>query len=101
MKKVIVMLCLFALWACKDTEQKPVEKPAEAVERANLEEAEAPVTKTIVDKEEKKVIDLLLPMYYDKDFHEEEVKQMNDSWLALLVEGDSLRFNASSTKCLK
>lgn len=80
------MLSLFALWACKDTEQKTVEKQVEAVEHVNLEEAEAPVTKNMVDKEEKKVIDLLLPMYYDKYFHEKEVKQMNDSWLALLVD---------------
>lgn len=91
MKKSIVMLSLFALWACKDTEQKTVEKPTEAVEQVKVEEAEAPVTKTIVEKEEKKVIDLLLPMYYDKDFHEEEVKQMNDSWLALLVEGEQFK----------
>lgn len=85
MKKGIVFLSLFTLWACKDTAQIPVEKPNEKVERVDTEETEVPVTKTVVAKEEKKVIDLLLPMYYDKDFHEEEVKQMNDSWLALLV----------------
>lgn len=91
MKKGIVFLSLFALWACKDAVQTAVEKPNDKIESVTIEEVKAPAIKTIFEKEEKKLLDLLLPMYYDKDFHEEEVKQMNDSWLALLVEGGKFK----------
>ncbi|MBB1138814.1 hypothetical protein [Myroides sp. WP-1] len=85
MKKGIVLVAMVALWGCKDTPKaEPIAQP-EKIEHVALEEEVTPSTtkKEILPREEKIGMDVLLPMFYDKDFYGEEVAKINSKWLAL------------------
>jgi len=84
MKKGILILALLALWACKEKTTESLVQPEE-VERVALDETALPSTtsRVILPKEEKIGMEVLLPMFYDKDFYGEEVSKINANWLAL------------------
>jgi|GEM_PF-4862845 len=86
MKKGLILAVLLAFISCKDTTTPtPSETPTIPVERENLEDAELPITteNKVVVKEEYLQVDILLPMYYDKEFYGEEVSKIDHSWVAL------------------
>lgn len=86
MKKGLILAVMLAFISCKDTTTPtPSETPAIPVERENLEDAGLPITteKKVVEKEESLRVDILLPMFYDKEFYGEEVSKIDRSWVAL------------------
>ncbi|WP_158962219.1 hypothetical protein [Myroides fluvii] len=85
MKKGILFVALLALWACKETPTaEPLAQPEE-VERVALDEVALPntISNVVLPREEKIDLEVLLPMFYDKDFYGDEVSRINANWLAL------------------
>lgn len=85
MKKGIVLALMVALWGCKDAAKPESLVQPGQIEDVVLEDTAAPSTtsKSILPKEEKISMDVLLPMFYDRDFYGEEVNKINANWLAL------------------
>ncbi len=83
MKKNLFMFTLLALVGCKETKEEeviPEVKPS--IEEVITETEEEKSALTIYGKEENIILDILIPRYYDKDFHQEEFNKVNDKWLA-------------------
>lgn len=84
MKKGCILAVMLAFISCKDTTTPtPPETPNTAVERVSIEDAGSPVSteKKVIDKEAYLQVDVLLPMFYDKEFYGEEVSKIDRSWM--------------------
>lgn len=86
MKKGLMLALMLTIISCKDTTTTTQpETPTAPVERVSLEDTALPITteNKIVEKEEYLQVDVLLPMFYDKEFYGDEVNKIDRSWRAL------------------
>lgn len=82
MKRTLLLFTLLVFIGCKDDKKEvEVTQPTTTTEVAEEVEDEKP-TLTIYGKEENLVLDILLPRYYDKDFHQADLDKVNNKWLA-------------------
>lgn len=81
MKKSLLLLTLLVVFACKEKKEEVIDlTPREVVNTED--EVKEEVELTQYPKEENKVLDVIIPMYYDKEVHASEIAKMNDKWLS-------------------
>ncbi|MCC9041885.1 hypothetical protein LNQ81_04110 [Myroides sp. M-43] len=83
MRKGLLLIATLALIGCKNTkeEEKSTIESITNVQEV-VEETQEKVAVTQFDKEENIFLDILVPNYYFKEFHQSDFDKVNDKWLA-------------------
>ncbi|MDR0196302.1 MAG: hypothetical protein LBI73_14370 [Myroides sp.] len=81
MKKSLVLLTLLMMFACKEEKKEVIDLTPREVVNVD-EEVKEEVELTLYPKEERLILDVIIPMYYDKEVHAAEIEKMNDKWLS-------------------